>query len=136
MARDENFLGFADQVCRRVSPTRSDTATLLASGIEDARQALVQKIGENINLRRIERLSVEGDTCRVIESYIHNNKIGVLIALRGGDAALARDMDAYRSCQPMVIRAEDVPEDVLAKESEIYLLRHRKAENLKKSSRR
>ncbi|MGB0232028.1 MAG: translation elongation factor Ts, partial [Pseudohongiellaceae bacterium] len=99
----------------------ADAAALLASGIEDARQALVQKIGENINLRRIERLSIEGDAAGVVESYIHNNKIGVLIALRGGDAALARNIAMHiAAVNPMVIRAEDVPEDVLAKESEIY----------------
>ena len=122
VARDENFLGFADQVLQAsFSDKEADTATLLASGIEDARQALVQKIGENINLRRIERLSMEGDAAGVIESYIHNNKIGVLIAVRGGDAALARDIAMHiAAVNPMVIRAEDVPEDVLAKESEIY----------------
>ena len=123
VARDENFLEFADQVLQAsFSDKEADTATLLASGIEDARQALVQKIGENINLRRIERLSMEGDSAGVIESYIHNNKIGVLIALRGGSAALARDIAMHiAAVNPMVICAEDVPEDVLAKESEIYL---------------
>ena len=122
VARDENFLGFADHVLQAsFSDKEADTATLLASGIEDARQALVQKIGENINLRRIERLSIEGDAAGVVESYIHNNKIGVLIALRGGDAGLARDIAMHiAAVNPMVIRAEDVPEDVLAKESEIY----------------
>ena len=122
VARDENFLEFAHQVLQAsFSDKEADTATLLASGIEDARQALVQKIGENINLRRIERLSVEGDTAGVIESYIHNNKIGVLIAIRGGGAALARDIAMHiAAVNPMVIRAEDVPKDVLAKESEIY----------------
>ena len=122
VARDENFLEFADQVLQAsFSDKEADTATLLASGIEDARQALVQKIGENINLRRIERLSMEGDSAGVIESYIHNNKIGVLIALRGGSAALARDIAMHiAAVNPMVICAEDVPEDVLAKESEIY----------------
>ena len=122
VARDENFLGFADQVLQAsFSDKEADTAKLLASGIEDARQALVQKIGENINLRRIERLSIEGDAAGVVESYIHNNKIGVLIALRGGDAGLARDIAMHiAAVNPMVIRAEDVPEDVLAKESEIY----------------
>ena len=122
VARDENFLEFADQVLQAsFSDKEADTATLLASGIEDARQALVQKIGENINLRRIERLSMESETSGIIESYIHNNKIGVLIALRGGDAALARDIAMHiAAVNPMVIRAEDVPEDVLAKESEIY----------------
>ncbi|MAK94128.1 MAG: elongation factor Ts [Gammaproteobacteria bacterium] len=122
VARDENFLGFADQVLQAsFSDKEADAATLLASGIEDARQALVQKIGENINLRRIERLSIEGDAAGVVESYIHNNKIGVLIGLRGGDAALARDIAMHiAAVNPMVIRAEDVPADVLAKESEIY----------------
>ena len=122
VALDENFLEFADHVLQAsFSDREADTGTLLASGIEDARQALVQKIGENINLRRIERLSMEGDTAGVIESYIHNNKIGVLIAVRGGDAALARDIAMHiAAVNPMVIRAEDVPEDVLAKESEIY----------------
>ena len=122
VARDENFLGFADHVLQAsFSDKEADAATLLASGIEDARQALVQKIGENINLRRIERLSIEGDAAGVVESYIHNNKIGVLIALRGGDAALARDIAMHiAAVNPMVIRGEDVPEDVLAKESEIY----------------
>jgi len=124
VARDENFLGFADQVLQAsFSDKEADAATLLASGIEDSRQALVQKIGENINLRRIERLSIEGDAAGagVVESYIHNNKIGVLIALRGGDAALARDIAMHiAAVNPMVIRAEDVPEEVLAKESEIY----------------
>lgn len=122
VARDENFLEFADQVLQAsFADKEADTATLLASGIEDARQALVQKIGENINLRRIERLSMEGDSAGVIESYLHNNKIGVLIALRGGSAALARDIAMHiAAVNPMVICAEDVPEDVLAKESEIY----------------
>ncbi|HBW83026.1 MAG TPA: translation elongation factor Ts, partial [Gammaproteobacteria bacterium] len=59
VARDENFLRFADQVLQAsFSDREADVAVLLASGIEDTRQALVQKIGENINLRRVERLSV------------------------------------------------------------------------------
>ena len=96
-------------------------AVLLASGIEDTRQALVQKIGENINLRRVERLSVVDDASAVVESYIHNNRIAVLIVLRGGGASLARDIAMHiAAVNPMVIRAEDVPEEVLAKESEIY----------------
>jgi len=69
VARDENFLRFADQVLQAsFSDKEADAAALLASGIEDARQALVQKIGENINLRRIERLSIEDDGAGVVES--------------------------------------------------------------------
>ena len=122
VARDENFLRFADQVLQAsFSDREADVAVLLASGIEDTRQALVQKIGENINLRRVERLSVVDDASAVVESYIHNNRIAVLIVLRGGGASLARDIAMHiAAVNPIVIRAEDVPEEVLAKESEIY----------------
>ena len=121
VARDDNFLAFADQALDAAFTNReADVAAILDSGVEEARQALVQKIGENINVRRIERIALEGDG-GIVESYIHNNKIGVLIALQGGDEALARDVAMHiAAVNPMVVRAEDVPEDVLAKESEIY----------------
>ena len=121
VARDDNFLGFADKALDAAFTNReADIAAILDGGVEEARQALVQKIGENINLRRVARIALEGDA-GVVESYIHNNKIGVLIALKGGDEALARDVAMHiAAVNPMVVRAEDVPEDVLAKESEIY----------------
>ena len=121
VARDDNFLAFADKALDAAFTNReADVAAILDGGVEEARQALVQKIGENINLRRVERIALEGDA-GVVESYIHNNKIGVLIALKGGDEALARDVAMHiAAVNPMVVRAEDVPEDVLAKESEIY----------------
>lgn len=121
VARDDNFLAFADQALDAAFTNReADVAAILDSGVEEARQALVQKIGENINVRRIGRIALEGDG-GIVESYIHNNKIGVLIALQGGDEALARDVAMHiAAVNPMVIRAEDVPEDVLSKESEIY----------------
>lgn len=121
VARDDNFLAFADQALDAAFTNReADVAAILDSGVEEARQALVQKIGENINVRRIGRIALEGDG-GIVESYIHNNKIGVLIALQGGDEALARDVAMHiAAVNPMVVRAEDVPEDVLAKESEIY----------------
>ena len=58
----------------------------------------------------------------IIASYVHNNnRIAVLILLQGGDESLARDIAMHvAAVNPMVVRAEDVPEDVLAKESEIY----------------
>jgi len=121
VARDDNFLAFADQALDAAFTNReADVAAILDSGVEEARQALVQKIGENINVRRVGRIGLEGDG-GIVESYIHNNKIGVLIALQGGDEALARDVAMHiAAVNPMVVRAEDVPEDVLAKESEIY----------------
>lgn len=122
-ARDDNFLNFAQQALELAfSNSDADVEALLADGLEDAREALVQKIGENINVRRVDRLKFEDANQGIVESYVHsNNRIGVLISLRGGDEALARDIAMHiAAVNPMVVRAEDVPEDVLAKESEIY----------------
>lgn len=122
VARDENFLNFAQQVLDAAFSNKSaDVASLLEGGLEDTRQALVQKIGENINLRRVERVEFEDANAGIVESYIHNNKIGVLVAITGGEESLARDIAMHiAAVNPMVTRAEDVPEEVLAKESEIY----------------
>jgi len=122
VARDDNFLDFAQQALELAYSNKdADVAALLDAGLEDTRQALVQKIGENINLRRVERLSVEQADDGIIESYVHGSRIGVIIALKGGDEALACDIAMHiAAINPMVVRAEDVPEDVLAKETEIY----------------
>ena len=122
-ARDENFLGFAqDALELAFCNSDADVGSLLAKGLEAERQALVQKIGENINLRRVDRLKFENADEGIVESYVHsNNKIAVLLTLRGGDEAIARDIAMHvAAINPMVIRAEDVPEDVLMRESEIY----------------
>lgn len=129
VARDDNFLAFAEQALDQAfSNNEADVAALLEGGLEEARSALVQKIGENINLRRVERLGFEDANAGIVESYVHGNRIGVLIALKGGDEALARDVAMHiAAVNPMCIRAEDVPEDVLAKESEIYSVQARES---------
>ncbi len=122
-ARDENFLNFAKLVLDQAYANKdADVEALLSGGMEDARQALVQKIGENINLRRVSRLQVDNASNGIIDGYVHsNNKIAVLVSLKGGDESLARDIAMHiAAVNPMVVRAEDVPEEVLAKESEIY----------------
>ena len=123
VARDDNFLNFAEQAL--VSSFESSQASveeLLENGLDESRQALVQKIGENVNLRRLKRLNFENANQGIVESYVHNNsRIGVLISLKGGDEALAKDVAMHiAAVSPMVVRPEDVPEEVLAKESEIY----------------
>ena len=118
VARDDNFLAFANKTMDSVfSQKESDIAKLLEAGLETEREALVQKIGENINLRRAEIL--EGD---VVDGYVHsNNRIAVLVALKGGNADLARDVAMHiAAVNPMVIRGEDVPKDALDKEREIF----------------
>lgn len=118
VARDDNFLSFVDAALNQAFDNKQgDVAQLLEAGLEDRRQALVQKIGENINLRRVQ--IVEGE---VVDGYVHsNNRIAVIVALKGGDANLARDVAMHiAAVNPLVVRAEDVPQDVLDKEREIY----------------
>lgn len=123
VAKDGNFLDFAGEVLSQAFANReANVAELLESGLEDKRQALVQKIGENISVRRVERLAFDDANKGIVDTYVHSNdRIAVLIALQGGDESLARDIAMHiAALNPMVVRAEDVPEDVLAKESEIY----------------
>ena len=121
VAKDENFLAFAEQcLTAAIADPGLDAAGLLAGGLEDPREKLVQKIGENINLRRVVHLTA--DAGGRVGDYVHGNrKIGVLVSLTGGDETLARDVAMHvAAMNPLVVRAEEVPEDVLAKESEIY----------------
>lgn len=125
VARDENFLGFANKVAgAALDADEVDAAKIgelkLEDGatVEEARQALVQKIGENIQVRRAVRL---GATDGLVGSYVHGGKIGVLVALSGGgDAELAKDVSMHvAAVAPMVVKSDQVPEDVLNKEREI-----------------
>ena len=117
-ARDEGFKGFVSSVLHAsFTAKQTDIPTLMAGGLETAREALVQKIGENISARRAGAIDAP-----VVDGYVHsNNRIAVLISLRGGDESLAKDIAMHiAAVNPMVVRAEDVPEETLAKESEIY----------------
>lgn len=122
-AKDENFLGFAQRTLELAYANKdADVAALLDAGLEDGRQVLVQKIGENCSVRRIERLQFADANQGIVESYVHNNnRIAVLLSITGGDETLARDVAMHiAAVSPLVVRAEDVPEDVLSKESEIF----------------
>tara|TARA_B100001094_G_scaffold247415_1_gene244285 strand:+ start:5515 stop:6390 length:876 start_codon:yes stop_codon:yes gene_type:complete len=123
VARDDNFLAFSKDVLNvAFANSDADVDVLLNSGVEDLREKLVQKIGENVNVRRVDRLQFDNADQGIVESYVHsNNRIAVLISLKGGDEALARDIAMHiAAVNPMVVRPEDVPEEILAKESEIY----------------
>ncbi|MCB1666395.1 MAG: elongation factor Ts [Pseudomonadales bacterium] len=123
VARDENFLNFANKVLDKAFTTReSDVATLMAGELENAREALVQKIGENISVRRVNMIEFKNANDGIVDGYIHsNNRIAVLVAIKGGDDSLAKDIAMHvAAVNPIVVRAEDVPKELLAKESEIY----------------
>ncbi len=121
VARDENFLGFVGAVVDKAFSQRiTAVETLAADDIEDARQALVQKIGENISVRRVVAHAVEGG---VIGGYVHgNNRIAVLVSLKGGSEELARDVAMHvAAVNPQVVSPANMPEEVVAKEREIYV---------------
>ena len=123
VARDENFLGFVAKVANAVLAAGETDAAKIAElptaegpTVEVTRQALVQKIGENIQVRRAELLTAEG----AIGAYVHGGKIGVLVALKGGDEALGKDVAMHvAASNPMVVSGDQVPADVLEKEKEI-----------------
>ena len=120
VARDENFLGFVNTVADTLYDARSDdVATVQSGAVEAAREALIQKIGENISVRRAQLVSA-GDG--VVGGYVHgNNRIAVLVELRGGDQDLARDVAMHvAAVNPQVVSPDDMPEDVLEKEREIF----------------
>ncbi|EED36004.1 translation elongation factor Ts [Luminiphilus syltensis NOR5-1B] len=120
VARDDSFLAFVGQVVEKSFSQKLDDVEALAGGeIEETRQALVQKIGENISVRRAALVS--GDA-GVIGGYVHgNNRIAVLVELKGGDQDLARDVAMHvAAVSPQVVSPEQMPEDVVAKEREIF----------------
>ena len=121
VARDENFAGFVAQVMDKAVELQTDDVAAVAGGdIEDARQALVQKIGENISVRRIGVFSAAADG--IVGGYVHgNNRIAVLVELAGGDEELVKDVAMHiAAVNPAVVSPAEMPEELLQKEREIY----------------
>ncbi len=120
VARDENFAGFVAQVMDKAVELQTDNVAAVAGDdIEDARQALVQKIGENISVRRI---GVVSATDGVVGGYVQgNNRIAVLVELAGGDEELVKDVAMHiAAVNPAVVSPAEMPEELLQKEREIY----------------
>ena len=120
VARDENFLSFVQTVVSKAFEQRSTDVALLAGGdIEEARQALVQKIGENISVRRV---VVHEASAGVVGGYVHgNNRIAVVVSLKGGSDELAKDVAMHvAAVNPQVVSPDQMAEEVVAKEREIY----------------
>ena len=123
VARDDNFRQFAEQVAEVVLNTRTTDMAALAglampsgASVEESRSALVQKIGENIQVRRA--VVLEGD---VVGAYVHSGKIGILTSLKGGSVDLAKDVAMHvAAANPLVVNPSEVDAAVLDKEREIY----------------
>jgi elongation factor Ts len=123
VAKNEDFRDFARKLARLVAEKNpADVAALTGldldgATVEAARQALVQKIGENISLRRFVRLASSG----TLSSYLHGTRIGVLVAYTGGDEQLGKDIAMHiAASKPVSVSKDQVSPDLLAKEREIY----------------
>ncbi|WP_286266451.1 translation elongation factor Ts [Thalassotalea atypica] len=115
VAKDANFLGFANEVAESASAEKISIADLQAK-FEETRVALVAKIGENINVRRVEY--VEG---AALASYIHGGTIGVVVAGEGDAEALKHIAMHVAASKPEYITPDDVPADVVEKEKGIQI---------------
>ena len=127
VAKDENFGAFAQGVAKTaLDPAASDADALAdmpmagdaATTVNAAREALIAKIGENIQVRRVVRFDdAEGS----LYSYRHGVRIGVVVELVGGDETLGRDIAMHiAASNPLCVSADDVPEETLEKEREIF----------------
>ncbi|CRI67953.1 Elongation factor Ts (EF-Ts) [Thiocapsa sp. KS1] len=127
VAKDANFLGFAQAVAETaLAGDMADAETLSATVLRDdpattvdqAREALITKIGENVQVRRLVRFeTVEGR----LYSYRHGVRIGVVVEMSGGDEALGRDIAMHvAATNPLCLGADAVPPETLAKEREIF----------------
>jgi elongation factor Ts len=124
VAKDENFLKFTNAVAQTALQSGAQdiaalkAAKLGAGSVEEARQALVAKVGENVQVRRLARI----DNAPVLGAYVHGGRIGVLVALEGGDAELARGVAMHiAAMNPQYIAPDNVPAEFVAKEKEISL---------------
>lgn len=125
VAKDENFLAFTDVVANAALNSDAADADALKSvkldsgeTIEERRAAVIAKVGENLQVRRLVRI----DSANNVAAYVHGGRIGVLVELKGGDAELARGIAMHiAAMNPPHVKASDVPAEFVAKEKEIEL---------------
>ena len=122
VARGDDFQNFARDVAKTALAGKcAELEKLMASSngagsLEDQRRVLIAKIGENITVRRFAQVEATGS----LGTYLHGTRIGALLALQGGDEALARDLAMHvAAVNPAYIAPANVPADVLGKEREI-----------------
>jgi elongation factor Ts len=124
VAKNEDFINFARELAR-VATTNglADTGELALAvlgpgqSVEEFRQALIMKLGENISVRRLVRYAAQGR----LSSYLHGAKIGVLVDYSGGDESLGRDLAMHiAASKPICVSREQVSPELLERERQIY----------------
>ena len=124
VAKDANFIAFAEAVAKAALDSGvADVEALKAVPmdgvhVEQARQALVAKIGENLQVRRMARI----DSAHNVGAYVHGGRIGVLVELKGGDIELARGLSMHvAAMNPAYVSPDQVPAEIVKKEKDIAL---------------
>ena len=119
VARDDSFVEFTSQTLKSFSENPEKTLSeLMDDGVEDNREKIVQKLGENIVVRRVAKT----ESSTITGSYLHsNNKIGCIVSLEGGSNDLAIDIAMHAAAtDPMAVSPADIPSELVVKEREIY----------------
>lgn len=121
VARDDNFIAFSNKIADAFFAAKSeDVAAVMAGDLESAREQLVQKIGENIGVRRA--VVVDAVDAGLVGEYVHGGRIGVLTVLKGGNAEVAKDVAMHvAAINPAVAHPADMPQEELDKEKTIIL---------------
>ncbi len=127
VGRDSNFLEFSKNAANAALTHKVTDVTKLSqlpithnekTTIEETRQSLIAKIGENIQIRRAAGIH----TNNPVYQYVHGNRIGVLVQLEGGNADLGKDIAMHiAASRPLVIAPENVPQQLVEKEKEIFM---------------
>ncbi|MDR6992821.1 translation elongation factor Ts [Luteimonas sp. 3794] len=125
VAKDDNFLRFTDVVAQTALASGAADADALKAAkvesgdtIEETRAAVISKVGENVQIRRLVRV----ESANNVAAYVHGGRIGVLVELKGGDVDLARGLAMHvAAMNPPYNKASDVPTDFVEKEKEIEL---------------
>lgn len=124
VARNEDFIGFVRDLAqlaatKNLADTEALASAALPGGenVDEFREALIMKLGENISLRRFVRHVTQGH----LASYLHGAKIGVMVDYTGGDQALGKDLAMHiAASKPICVSSEQVSPELLARERQIY----------------
>ena len=120
-AKDSQFKDFANDVAEYLASNQVNDITDLNSLFEEKRQSLIQSIGENIQLRRLETLEVPADGC--IGSYVHSDgRLAALVSIDSDNKELAKDLAMHVSAtNPSCLQSEDIDPELLERERSIFL---------------